>query len=106
MMFHHYIVIRDGVYRHEIVGAYTGRLMALVRAQEMASDPTDDGYHSYVVLYFLGGPCEDGEVIGEYQNIKGRDRSCYVHFAAECEARHIVGLPNIFHNPSFDAREL
>ena len=43
-----YLVIREGVYKHYVLGAYTEETAAVSRAKELAKTCID-GYHKYIV---------------------------------------------------------
>lgn len=52
-----FLVTRDGVYRHEVLGVYSSREAAVERAKQSSND---DGYHEYTVSKTrLDVPVED-----------------------------------------------
>lgn len=44
-----YTVTKEGVYRHEILGIYTGLNQAMAAAESIAGHVDEDGYHAYQV---------------------------------------------------------
>ena len=60
-----YIVIQEGVYRHDIKGAYFEQSDAIDRAIERIKQEEDD-YHRYIVLKcVMGKPIDDAELVME-----------------------------------------
>lgn len=58
-----YAVVKDGVYRHEIVGVYGSYELAEKRAVEVCKAEGDD-YHAFDVLQFsLNVDVEDGLLV-------------------------------------------
>ncbi len=63
-----YIVVRDGVYRHEITGVFDTLSKAINEAKE-TMEKEDDRYHDCVVLkYVINKPVEDGAEIGRWMS--------------------------------------
>ena len=60
-----YIVIEEGVYRHDIKGVYLKESDAVNRAIEVIKQ-RKDGYHRYTVLKcVVGKPIDDAELVIE-----------------------------------------
>ena len=59
-----FIVIKEGVYRHEIKGVYGSLSAAEARAGCLSAD---DDYHSFEVYEAVEGNCEDVEHISWFR---------------------------------------
>lgn len=58
-----YVVVVQGVYRHEVIGAFDNYQLAVAAAQ-IAAGLEEDGYHSYEVLTgLLNVPVDDMEKV-------------------------------------------
>lgn len=69
-----YLVIKVGVYRHEILGAYINFLDARKNAETAAKEELEnhDGYHDFHIESIpLNTAVEDCRLIGYYDCIKG-----------------------------------
>lgn len=56
-----YVVVKEGCYRHEVIGAFATPAQARAAAEEAQALETDD-YHTWEVLRFLVGErVEDGQ---------------------------------------------
>lgn len=71
-----YTITREGVYRHEILGAYASVYVAMEIACKETQKEDEDGYHTFVVSELeIGVPCEDATPLYFYQKKKEYDRS-------------------------------
>ena len=62
-----FVITKEGVYRHEIVGIYSHRPAAIERAKERIKDEGDD-YHKFEVMECeVNAPIEDGKLIAIVQ---------------------------------------
>jgi hypothetical protein len=66
-----YAVVKDGVYRHEIVGVYGSYEFAEKRAVEVCKAESDD-YHDFLILQFgLNIDVEDGLLVATISREEG-----------------------------------
>lgn len=64
-----YIVTKEGVYRHEILGLYKSEHQARQRAVE-CSQTESDGYHDFTVSKIEFGACDDVLELGAAKRSK------------------------------------
>ncbi len=63
-----YIVIQEGIYRHDVKGIFTSLEQAKSRAVECGEDQEDDGYHTYCVCPAeIDTPIDDVKTMAEYE---------------------------------------
>ena len=82
-----YVVVVQGVYRHEVIGAFDNYQLAVTAAQ-IAAGLEEDGYHSYEVLAgLLNAPVDDMEKV----------YSCYwqVECIQDSESKRVLGYKKI-----------
>lgn len=71
-----YIVTREGVYRHEVLGLYVDIPAAKEAACKETDKENEDGYHRYLISEIeVGVDCEDAKALYYYQKSKEYDYS-------------------------------
>lgn len=58
-----YVVTREGIYRHEIVGIYDTKTKAKNRAISVCKAEQDDYHRFYIMVCKYNEPIEDGDLI-------------------------------------------